>query len=148
MAEIKSKEDRSRNMSAIKNKDTKPEIIIRSKLFSLGYRYRKNVRQMPGHPDIWLKKYNTVIFINGCFWHRHSNCKYAYTPKSKVEFWNNKFEANIKRDNTVKEEYSKMGIRLLVVWECSIKNDKKNEYINVLNQIAEFLDKEEAYKEI
>lgn len=94
-------EQRSKNMSAIRSKDTKPEIYFRKLLFSRGYRYRVNSKQVSGHPDIYLKKYNTAIFIHGCFWHRHEKCKYAYMPKSNVEFWNKKFDTNIRRDARV-----------------------------------------------
>ena len=83
MADIKSPEDRSRNMAAIRNKDTKPEIYLRNLLFAEGYRYRKNYAKIPGHPDIYLPKYKTAIFVHGCFWHRHQGCKYAYMPKKQ-----------------------------------------------------------------
>ena len=86
--DIKSAEDRSRNMAAIRSKDTKPEIFFRKLLFANGFRYRKNVNYVPGHPDLYLAKYHTAIFVHGCFWHRHKGCKYAYMPKSRQEFWN------------------------------------------------------------
>jgi len=101
MADIKSPEERSLNMSKIRSKDTKPEVWFRKKLFERGYRYRKHVSYIPGHPDLWLAKYNTAIFVHGCFWHRHSNCKYAYMPKSRTEYWQEKFDRNIKRDQVV-----------------------------------------------
>ena len=87
MADIVSPEKRSQNMSAIRSKNTKPEVYLRKLLFAQGYRYRIADKSVPGHPDIFLRKYNTAIFVNGCFWHRHPDCKYAYTPKSRVEFW-------------------------------------------------------------
>ena len=91
MADIVSPERRSKNMSAIRSKDTKPEIYLRKLLFAEGYRYRIAEKSIPGHPDMFLRKYNTAIFVHGCFWHRHQGCKYAYMPKSRVEFWQKKF---------------------------------------------------------
>ena len=102
MADIVSPEKRSQNMSAIRSKDTKPEVYLRKLLFAQGYRYRIADKSVPGHPDIFLRKYNTAIFVNGCFWHRHPDCKYAYTPKSRVEFWQKKFDDNVQRDAVVK----------------------------------------------
>lgn len=124
--DIKSPEDRSKNMAAIRSKNTKPEIYFRKLLFAQGYRYSLNSKAVPGHPDIYLRKYNTAIFIHGCFWHRHSNCKYAYIPKSRVEFWQNKFEANTKRDCVVRMELADRGIKCLIVWECTVKRMLKN----------------------
>lgn len=125
--DIKSPEERSKNMAAIHSKDTKPEIYFRKLLFAQGYRYSLNSRKVPGHPDIYLRKYNTAIFIHGCFWHRHSGCQYAYMPKSRVEFWQKKFEANIKRDNVVRKELQDKGIKCLIVWECTVKRMKRNQ---------------------
>lgn len=124
--DIKSPEERSRNMAAIRSKDTKPEIYFRKLLFAQGYRYSLNSKKIPGHPDIYLRKYNTAIFIHGCFWHRHSGCKYAYMPKSRVEFWQKKFEANVKRDYIVRMELQDKGIKCLIVWECTVKKLMKD----------------------
>ena len=121
MADIISPEKRSRNMSAIRSKNTKPEVYLRKLLFAQGYRYRIADKSVPGHPDIFLRKYNTAIFVNGCFWHRHSGCKYAYMPKSRMEFWQKKFDDNVQRDTIVKAELLKRGIKCLIVWECTIK---------------------------
>lgn len=104
MADIVSAEERSRNMAAIRNRDTKPEVYLRKLLFARGYRYRIADRSVPGHPDIFLRRYNTAIFVHGCFWHRHRECKYAYTPKSRVEFWQKKFDDNVRRDRIVQKE--------------------------------------------
>lgn len=148
--DIVTKEKRSRNMAAIKSKDTKPEVYIRKRLFSLGYRYRKNTSAIIGHPDLWLKKYRTAIFINGCFWHRHSGCKYAYTPKSRLAFWESKFEHNVKRDQIVHQELKQKNIKCLVIWECTIKamrRDPEKENM-VLSQIQSFLQNGELYQEI
>ncbi len=150
MTDIKTKEDRSKNMAAIHSKNTKPEVYLRKLLFSKGFRYRNNVKSIVGHPDIYLAKYNTAIFINGCFWHRHKDCKYAYMPKSRVEFWNNKFINNIKRDLLVKSELEKAGIKCMVVWECTIKKMIKSEEerIKTLDTIIQFLNCTDIYKEI
>ena len=127
MTDIKSPEERSRNMAAIRSKDTKPEVYLRKLLFAQGYRYRKNYKKIPRHPDIYLPKYRTAIFVHGCFWHRHRGCKYAYVPKSNIEFWKKKFQDNIERDVEVKSELGKMGIKEVIVWECTVKEMKRNE---------------------
>jgi len=116
-------EQRSRNMSAIKSKNTKPEIKVRKVLHSMGYRFRLHSKDLPGSPDIVLPKYKTVIFVHGCFWHRHKNCKYASTPKTRQEFWEAKFRENINRDKLNQENLSSKGWKIIVVWECEI-NDK------------------------
>lgn len=139
--DIKSKEARSLNMSKIKNKDTKPEVYLRKLLFSKGYRYRIAEKSVPGHPDIFLRKYNTAIFVQGCFWHRHEGCKYAYVPKSRVEFWQKKFDDNVKRDAVLRQELEKSGIKCLIIWECTLKQmTKDSEYTKtIVKQIEEFL---------
>lgn len=147
MTDIKTKEERSKNMAAIRSKDTKPEVYLRKLLFKCGFRYRKNSKNIPGHPDIWMRKYNTAIFINGCFWHRHQGCKYAYMPKSRTEYWKNKFDANIKRDRDVKQTLDQKNIKCLVVWECSIKAMKRNEE-RLLSSIISFIQSEDRYMEI
>lgn len=126
MADIVSPEKRSQNMSAIRSKNTKPEVYLRKLLFAQGYRYRIADKSVPGHPDIFLRKYNTAIFVNGCFWHRHPGCKYAYTPKSRVEFWQKKFDDNVRRDSAVKAELLEHGIKLLTVWECAIRRMQRD----------------------
>ena len=114
-------EQRSRNMSAIKSKNTKPEIVVRKILHSMGYRFRLHGKDLPGSPDIILPKYKTVIFVHGCFWHRHENCKYASTPKTRAEFWESKFAGNIKRDKINQTNLVKLGWKILIVWECDLK---------------------------
>ena len=121
MADTLSPEKRSQNMAAIKNRDTKPEIFIRKKLFERGYRYQLGPTKIPGHPDIYLAKYNAAIFIHGCFWHRHKGCKLTYTPKSRIEFWNKKFDDNTTRDRKVAEMLHNQNIRFLIVWECAVR---------------------------
>ena len=115
-------EQRSRNMSAIKSKNTKPEIKVRKVLHSMGYRFRLHSKDLPGSPDIVLPKYKTVIFVHGCFWHRHKNCKYASTPKTRQEFWEAKFRENINRDKLNQENLSSKGWKIIIVWECEIKD--------------------------
>lgn len=148
--DIVTQEARSRNMAAIRSKNTKPEIYFRKVLFSQGYRYRLNCSTVPGHPDLYLKKYNTAIFIHGCFWHRHEGCNYAYMPKSRVEFWQRKFDANQKRDRVVRNELKAQEIKCLVVWECSLKRMKKEDKFHewVLNRVVAFLKSQEFYLEI
>lgn len=123
--DIISKERRSWNMSRIKNKDTTPEKAVRSALHKLGFRFRLHQKDLPGKPDIVLKKYRTVIFVNGCFWHRHPGCKYAYSPKSREEFWQRKFNSNIERAKTVQERLEKLGWQSVVIWECETENPAK-----------------------
>lgn len=148
--DIKSSEERSRNMAAIRSKNTRPEVYFRKLLFAQGYRYSLNTKKAPGHPDIYLRKYNTAIFIHGCFWHRHSGCKYAYMPKSRVEFWQKKFVANIKRDYVVRMELQEKEIKCLVVWECTIKNMKKKreECEKYLQITKKFLESDQKNLEI
>ena len=114
-------EQRSRNMSAIKSKNTKPEIKVRKILHSMGYRFRLHSKDLPGSPDIVLPKYKTVIFVHGCFWHRHENCKYASIPKTRTEFWENKFKENMKRDKVNQTNLFKLGWKIVIVWECQLK---------------------------
>ena len=128
-------EQRSRNMSAIKSKNTKPEIKVRKILHSMGYRFRLHSKDLPGSPDIVLPKYKTVIFVHGCFWHRHENCKYASTPKTRKEFWNKKFTENKKRDSEIQEKIKILDWRSVVIWECETKNieDLRDKIIDVFS---------------
>lgn len=126
MADIVSPEQRSRNMAAIRSKNTKPEVYLRKLLFAEGYRYRITPDYVPGHPDIFLRNYNTAIFVHGCFWHRHQGCKYAYMPKSRVDFWQKKFDDNVRRDAEVKRQLEEQDVKCLIVWECTIKEMQRN----------------------
>ena len=126
MADIVTPEQRRRNMQHIKGKDTAPELFVRKLLYHEGYRYRLYTKEIPGHPDIWLKKYNIAIFIHGCFWHRHEGCKYAYTPKTRVDFWTNKFKKNVERDKRIKERLTETGVRTIVIWECTVRRIEKS----------------------
>ena len=150
MADIVSPEKRSQNMSAIRSKNTKPEVYLRKLLFAQGYRYRIADKSVPGHPDIFLRKYNTAIFVNGCFWHRHLGCKFAYTPKSRVEFWQKKFDDNVRRDSVVKAELLEHGIKLLTVWECAIRRMQRDkiEEERALAKIIFFIKSNEKNAEI
>ncbi len=127
MADIKSAEERSRNMAAIHNRDTQPELFIRKALYRDGFRYRIAPEYIPGHPDLYLAKYNLAIFIHGCFWHRHRGCKYAYTPKTRTEFWQKKFSDNQRRDHEVSVLLEEKGIRELIIWECAIREILKKD---------------------
>jgi DNA mismatch endonuclease (patch repair protein) len=120
MADNHSKAVRSKNMSHIRSKDTKPEITVRKYLFAKGFRYRKNVKELPGCPDIVLPKYRTVIFVNGCFWHKHDCSRFVW-PSSNTDYWRSKIEKNVERDKENKEQLNKNGWKVLVVWECQLK---------------------------
>ena len=120
-----SKSKRSEIMAKVSGRNTKPEIRVRKYLFSKGFRYRKNVNDLPGKPDIVLPKYKTIIFIHGCFWHGHENCEAAKLPATNVEYWTKKISSNIKRDFQNKELLKKSGWNVIIIWECELK--KKNE---------------------
>ena len=138
MADIKTNEERSRNMAAVKGKDTKPEMIVRKYLFSRGLRYRVNSRKLPGSPDIVLKKYRTIVFVDGCFWHGHEGCKYFRIPKSNVDFWRHKIAMNIARDYANNVDLELAGWKVIRVWECDIKTKVKREKTleNLYNRIT------------
>ena len=120
MADRLSKERRSWNMSRIQGKNTKPELLLRSILHRAGFRYRLHDKRLPGKPDIVLPKYRTVIFVNGCYWHRHSGCPKATTPSTNVDFWQNKFDETVKRDEKKAIELKEKGWDVIVVWECEL----------------------------
>ena len=111
-------------MSHIKSKDTSIEMMVRCRLFAMGYRYRINYKALPGKPDIVLPKYKTVVLVNGCFWHGHENCKDAGIPKTNSQFWYDKISKNKERDKRVLNELEQAGWKVLVIWECQI-NDKE-----------------------
>lgn len=133
-------EKRSWNMSQIKGKDTKIEVEVRKYLFSKGYRFRKNDKRYPGKPDIVLPKYHVAIFVHGCFWHRHEGCKDATTPKTRTEFWLEKFDKNVKNDQIKQEKLRELGWKVIVIWECEIKKD--------LIKTMEWLEQEIKYHDI
>ncbi|MDQ1806251.1 DNA mismatch endonuclease Vsr [Chryseobacterium sp. CKR4-1] len=123
MMDVHSKEIRSYNMSKIKGKDTKPEILVRKFLFAHGFRYRLHDKKLLGKPDIVLRKYNAVIFVHGCFWHGHDGCKKFVIPKTRTDFWLNKIKTNISNDNKNIEALKKDGWNVIIIWECEIKNE-------------------------
>lgn len=132
MVDRVSKKTRSYNMSRIKSKDTKPEIIVRSYLFSKGLLFRKNDKRYPGSPDIVLPKYNTMVFVHGCFWHLHDGCKYAIMPKSNVDYWKKKLYKNKERDEQNQKELKEMGWNVIIIWECQLKKDKQKQTLEEL----------------
>lgn len=121
MADTLTKEKRSWTMSRIRSRDTKPEMLVRRFLFAKGMRFRVNVPGIPGHPDIVLRKYNAIVEVRGCFWHRHEGCKVATTPKSHVRFWKGKFRRNVERDRLHEAQWAGAGWRVFVVWECELR---------------------------
>ena len=132
---------RRENMARVKSKNTKPEIFLRKLLWHKGFRYRVNYKNLPGSPDIYLPKHKTAIFVNGCFWHMHENCKYSSIPKSNYEFWKNKLEGNVERDKKNYAQLESMGIKVIVVWGCEIKEMLKDQVAavekvdNLINEI-------------
>ena len=130
-----SPEHRSWNMAQIKGKDTKIEVRVRQYLFSKGFRFRKNDKRFPGKPDIVLPKYKTVIFVNGCFWHRHQGCKYATTPKTNIEFWQKKFNKNVENDRKHNQLLIEMGWTPITIWECELKTDFEGTLERVIEQL-------------
>ncbi len=125
-------EQRHRCMAAIKGKNTKPELLVRKFLFSHGFRYRLNSPRLPGHPDIVLRKYRTVIFINGCFWHGHQGCRHYVLPKSNTEYWKTKIERNRTRDAEVQTKLASMGWHFINIWECQLKPKVRQETLESL----------------
>jgi len=139
MADIVSPAKRSRMMSGIKSKNTRPEIQIRQMLHKRGFRFRLHRKDLPGRPDIVLSKYNAVIFVNGCFWHGHQNCKLFRYPKSRTEFWEEKISGNRARDRKQLEALLDLDWRVTWVWECALKGKSKKEPDAVTEEIIGFL---------
>ena len=134
--DVHNKATRSFNMSRIKGKNTKPELLVRKFLFANGFRYRLNVKSLPGKPDIVLPKYKTVIFINGCFWHGHKSCKYFVIPKTRTEWWLNKIKGTQKRDREAKIQLNVLGWNVINIWECELKS---NHFDSTVKQLLNFL---------
>lgn len=120
--DVVSPEKRSRMMAGIKGKNTKPEMVVRKLVHSMGFRFRLHRKDLPGSPDIVLPRLKKAIFVHGCFWHRHQGCKFAYTPKSNTEFWLAKLDANMRRDTAALQALAALGWEILIVWECEVSN--------------------------
>ena len=142
--DVHDKATRSYNMSQIKGKNTKPEILVRKYLYANGFRYRLNVKTLPGTPDIVLKKYKTAIFINGCFWHGHEGCKYFVWPKTWEAFWKEKINKNIRRNAQNIEKLKADGWNVIVIWECELK---KNRLDFTLNNVVNRLNSDQCIKQ-
>ena len=142
--DVHDKATRSYNMSCIRGANTRPEETVRKYLFSCGFRYRKNDKRLPGTPDIVLPKYKTVIFINGCFWHGHSECRYFAWPQSNVEFWKEKITANIERDYRNKTNLEEIGWNVIVIWECQLRPKQRKSTLESLRKMLEEIN--ESYK--
>lgn len=134
MADVHTPEQRHRNMSAIRSKNTKPEEIVRKYLFAQGFRYRKNDSRLPGKPDIVLPKYKTVIFVNGCFWHGHEGCRYFVWPENNADFWRKKIGGNIERDTRKHADLTAAGWHVITIWECELKTKKRMDTLVALIQ--------------
>lgn len=135
MADRISTEHRSWNMSRIRGKDTKPELVLRSILHRAGFRYRLHDKRLPGKPDIVLPKYRTAIFVNGCYWHRHPGCPKATTPKTNTAFWQQKFDETVRRDERKSAELIERGWLVITVWECELESNP----INLLDKLRDHL---------
>jgi DNA mismatch endonuclease (patch repair protein) len=142
MSDVVSSEKRCRMMSGIRGKDTKPELAVRRYLHSRGYRFRLHRKDLPGRPDIVLPKYNAAIFVHGCFWHRHKDCRFAYNPKSKIEFWQAKFAGNVKRDEEARQALLDLGWRVMLIWECGLRSNAVRE--QGIEAISEWLESDWA----
>ena len=136
MTDVHEPEVRSYNMSRIRSKDTKPEMIVRKFLFKNGFRYRLHVKDLPGRPDIVLPKYKTVIFVNGCFWHFHKGCRYFVLPKTRTEWWLQKVKATAVRDKEAEIALQVLGWKVILVWECELKlSSKDNTLLYLISEI-------------
>ena len=120
---------RSQNMARVKSKNTKPEVFLRKLLWHKGFRYRLNYKELPGSPDLYIPKYRVAIFVNGCFWHMHENCRYSSIPKNNHDFWKSKLEGNVERDKQNYIKLASMGIKVIVVWGCEVKQMMKDDSV-------------------
>lgn len=134
MADIVDKQTRSRMMAGIKGKDTKPELVLRRALHARGFRYRLHSKNLPGRPDLVFPKHHAIVFVHGCFWHRHEGCRYTTSPSTRQEFWQAKFTANVARDEAVRDKLLEDGWRIATVWECALrKPDQMNVTTDLLS---------------
>jgi DNA mismatch endonuclease, patch repair protein len=134
MADVHSPATRSYNMSRIKGKNTKPEMIVRRYLFANGFRYRLHVKELPGKPDLVLKRYRTVIFVHRCFWHGHEGCPYFVIPKTRTEWWTGKLNKNRENDEKARNQLIAQGWKVVLIWECELKRFNMNHTLNTLIQ--------------
>lgn len=130
--DVLTSQQRHNNMASIHSLNTKPELIVRKYLWGQGFRYRVNNPRLPGHPDIVLRKYHTCVFVNGCFWHGHDGCKYFRMPKTNTTFWEKKINCNKERDKEEQKKLASMGWHVIVVWECQLKPNMRDETLNSL----------------
>jgi len=137
VTDIVDKQTRSRMMAGIKGKDTKPELVLRRALHARGFRYRLHPKNVPGRPDLVFQKHHAIIFVHGCFWHRHEGCRYTTTPSTRPEFWQTKFDANVARDRSVHDQLLDAGWRVATVWECALR--RPEETALVANLLAAWL---------
>jgi DNA mismatch endonuclease (patch repair protein) len=135
MVDVHTPAQRSFNMSRIKGRDTKPEILVRSLLHRAGFRFRKNLSKLAGKPDLVLPKYNTAIFVHGCYWHRHCGCRYATVPSTNAEFWLEKFRGTVVRDDANQRSLTDVGWRVLTVWECELKHNAVNTLEKLIGEL-------------
>ncbi len=147
MSDIVDKETRSRMMAGIKGKNTKPELVIRKAIFNRGFRYRIHEKKLPGKPDIVLKKYKAVIFIHGCFWHKH-NCHLFKWPKSNPNFWKKKISTNKKNDLQNINKLIESGWRITIIWECSLKGKGKPDFEELITKLCDWIESSEERLEI
>jgi DNA mismatch endonuclease (patch repair protein) len=126
-------------MSRIRSKDTGPELVVRSCVHRLGYRFRLHYRGLPGSPDLVLPRLRVIVFVHGCFWHRHAGCRLSYRPKSRVRFWSDKFEANVARDRRIATALHRAGWQVLIVWECQTRDEQR-----LTKSLARFLAKSDS----
>lgn len=142
MADVLTPSQRSYCMSQIQGKDTRPELAVRSLLHRMGYRFRLHRKDLPGKPDIVLPRFRSVVFVHGCYWHRHKGCKYAYVPKTRRSFWKSKFKENVNRDSRTRKQLHGLGWKVLVLWECEIRD-----IANLQEHLDSFLSKKEIKDE-
>jgi DNA mismatch endonuclease, patch repair protein len=147
MTDVHDRQTRSRNMAAIRNSNTKPELRVRKELHRRGMRYSLKNRALPGKPDVVLSKYRVAVFVHGCFWHRH-DCSYFKLPKTNTEFWKNKLSANVQRDVEVIRQITDIGYRVLIIWECSFKGKNKERLDSLFESIILWIRLDEKTSEI